>query len=288
MPHNREVVRTAEAGRSAAHDGDALARVRRDPGPVVGLHVLAGVALDGADVHRVVHHAAAAVHLAGMLAHQAADQWQRVVLPDEAHGVRVAARLHERDVPRDVNPRRAARHARHELGLREAARVVLDMVHEVVVEAQYRLERHRARLVADRAVGRQVDAPRKTLDVVERLHGRPAGQHVRKHVPKHPEAHAARRALSAALGRAHVNKGHRELDRARRGELTAKRRPTASWSSSMMRGPRSSPSRAFLPQFPQSRQVREVPPTSAHPHTKRQGAPQRAPLAIIFASPSLP
>ena len=216
VPHEREVVGAAQAGRAAAHDGDPLSGGLRHAGGVVPLHVLARVALDGADVHRVVHHAAAAVHLARVLAHEAADQGQRVVLPDEPHGVGVPAGAHERDVARDVDAGRASGHARHELGLRKPARALRDVVNEVVVEAADGLQRHRARLVADGAVGGQVDAPREPLDVVQRLHGGLAGEHVRQHVPKHPQAHAARRALSAALRRAHVDEGHRELHRARR------------------------------------------------------------------------
>jgi hypothetical protein len=133
------------------------------------LHVLNGEALEAADVHGVVDHAATAVHLAGMLADKAADQGQRVVLADELHGIRVAACLHQADVAGDVHARRAAGDAGHELALREAAGVLLDMVLEVVAEAADGGERHVAGLVANGAVGREVDRARRALDEVERV-----------------------------------------------------------------------------------------------------------------------
>ena len=121
MAHERKVVRTRDAGGPAAHDGDALARGVGDLGTVVALHVLARVALEGEDVERVVHDTAAAVHLAWMLADEAAHDGHRVVLADQADGVGEAPRLDERDVAGDVDVRRAAGDARHAVVLPEAA-----------------------------------------------------------------------------------------------------------------------------------------------------------------------
>ena len=214
VAHEGQVVRAREARRAAADDGDALLGGGLDDGLVVA-RVLHGVALEAADVHRVVHHAAAAVHLAGVLADEAADQRQRVVLADEAHGLGVAAGLDERDVAGDVHAGRAAGDARHGLVLREAARVLLHVVLEVVAEAADGHEGHLAGLVADRAVARQVHRAGGGLDEVERLHRGAVVQDVVEQVAQHAQAVPARRALAAALRRAHGHVRGRELDGAR-------------------------------------------------------------------------
>ena len=97
--------------------------------------MLNGKTLEGEDVHGVIDHAAAAVHLAGMLAHQAADERQRVVLADDLDGVGIAACLDERDVPRNVDVRRAARDARDASLAVKAAGVLADVVLKIVAES---------------------------------------------------------------------------------------------------------------------------------------------------------
>ena len=216
VAHDREVVGAREAGRTAAHDGDALAGRLGHVRAVVALHVVDREALEAADVHGVVHHAAAAVHLAGVLAHVAADERQRVVLADEAHGLGELAGLDQRDVAGDVDACRAARHARHELALLEAAGAGPHVVLEVVAKAQHGLERHLAGLVADGAVAREVDGTRGLLDQVDRGLGGRAVEHALHQVLQHVEPHAARRALAAALRGAHAHERRRELHGTRR------------------------------------------------------------------------
>ncbi len=195
----------------AANDRDGLLGGGLDDGAVVP-RVVHRVALEAADIHRVVHHAATAVHLAGVLADEAADQRQRVVLADEAHGLGVAA---GRDVAGDVNAGRAAGDARHRLVLREAAGVLLHVVLEVVAEAADGHEGHLARLVADRAVAREVHRAGGGLDEVERLHRGAVVQDVVEQVAQHAQTVPARRALAAALRRAHGHIRGRELNGAR-------------------------------------------------------------------------
>ena len=214
VPHEGKVVGAADAGGATTDDRDALARLLGDPGTVLALHVLGCVALEREDVHRVVHHAAAAVHLAGMLAHQAADHGQRVVLADDAYGVRVAPRLDERDVAGDVHARGATADAGHELGAVEAAAVLVDVVLEVVAKAPDGHECHGARLVANGAVARQEDRLGRALDEVEcRVLGAVL-EHVLEQARERLEPHAAGRALATALRGAEVDEGRRELHRA--------------------------------------------------------------------------
>ena len=225
VAHDREVVRAREARGATAHHSHALAGLFGHVGTVVRLHVVHGIALEAADVHGVVHHAAPAVHLAGMLADIATDQGQRVVLADEADGVRVAARLHQADVAGDVHARRAAGDAGHELALREAAGVLLDVVLEVITEAADGGERHVAGLVANCAVGREVDCARRALDKVERVLVRAVLQDVVQKVRERAQANAAGRALAAALRGAHVYVRRGELHRAG-GERAYRKAPT--------------------------------------------------------------
>ncbi len=215
VAHDGQVVGRRETSGAAAHHGHAPAGGGRGPGAVVALHVVHGKALEAADVHGVVHHAAAAVHLAGMLAHVAAHEGQRVVLADEAHGVGVAAGLHEADVAGDVHAGRAAGNAGHELRLLEAADVVLHVAPEVIREALDGREGHGPGLVADGTVGRQVDAARGALDEVEGRRGGAVLEHLVEQVVQRVEAHTARGALAAALGRAHGDVGGGELNGAR-------------------------------------------------------------------------
>ncbi len=185
-------------------------------GAIVFLHVIHREALEAAYVHGIVHHAAAAVHLAGVLAHVTADQRQWVVLADEAYGVGVAAGLHQADVAGDVHAGWAAGDAGHQLGLLEAAGVVMDMTLEIIPEALHCRKRHGAGLVADGAVGRKVDVARCPLDKLQGLRGCAVLQHVVKKIVERIEPHAAGGALAAALGGTHGDIGCRELHWARR------------------------------------------------------------------------
>ena len=173
-----------------------------------------GIALETADVHGVVDHAATAVHLAGVLADIAADQRQRVILANETDRVRVAARLDQADIAWNVHARGAAGDAGHKLALREAARVLLDVVLEVVTKAPDGRERHVAGLVANGAVGREVDRARRALDEVERVLVCAILQDVVQKVRESSQTNAAGRALAAALRCAHVDVRRGKLHRA--------------------------------------------------------------------------
>ena len=74
-----------------------------------------GETLDAADVDRIVHHAAAAVGLARVLADIAAGGREGVVLADQAHGVIVTAGTHECNVARNIHSGRAQCHTGHRM-----------------------------------------------------------------------------------------------------------------------------------------------------------------------------
>ena len=213
MAHHGQVVGAGKASRAAANHGDALAGVVGHAGLViVEVAVLNGKTLQGEDVHGIVDHAATAVHLAGMLAHQAANERQRVVLADDLDGIGIAAGLDQRNITGNVDVRRAARDAR-DAGLAvKAAGVLADVVLKIVAKTADSRKRHGAGLVTDGAVARKIDGAGRALNQVERgLIGTPF-EHVGEQIAQRAQAHAAGRTLAAALGGAQVDERCRKLN----------------------------------------------------------------------------
>ena len=174
--------------------------------------MLNGKTLEGRDVHGIVDHAATAMHLTGMLAHQAANERQWVVLADDLDGIGIAAGLDQRNVTGNVDVRRAARDAR-DAGLAvKATGVLANVVLKIVAEAANGRECHGAGLVADSAVARKVDGAGGALDQIERGLVGAALKHIGEQVAQRAQAHAAGRALTAALGGAQVDERCRKLN----------------------------------------------------------------------------
>ena len=213
MAHHGQVVGTGKAGRAAANHGDALAGVVHYMRfMVVEITMLNGKTLEGEDVHRVVDHAAAAVHLAGMLAHQAADERKRVVLADDLDGIGIAAGLDQRNVTGNVDMRRAARDTRNAGLAIKAAGMLTNVVLEVVAKTADSRKRHGAGLVTDGAVARKIDGAGSALNQVERGLVGTALEHIGEQIAQRAQAHAAGRALAAALGGAQVDERCRKLN----------------------------------------------------------------------------
>ncbi|ERI04798.1 hypothetical protein HMPREF9069_01277 [Atopobium sp. oral taxon 810 str. F0209] len=170
-------------------------------------------ALDAADVHGIVNHAATAVHLARMLADEAANEGQWVVLADEAHGVGVATSLDQGNVARDVDACWAARHTGDTLALDKAAGLVSNVVLKVIAEAANGCERHLASLVPDGAIARQIDSAGSSLDELERMLVSPTGKDVLHELLEDTKTDTTGSALAAALDSAHADKGRSKLHR---------------------------------------------------------------------------
>ena len=224
VPHEREVVRGGETGRSAADDGDALSgggvvegRRRRD-GAAIGIElehlrrVIHRIALERADVDGVVHHAAPARELAGMLADEAAGKREGVVLADKAHGVVVAAGVDQGDVAGNVDVSGARRAAGHGIARTGRAAPLRGVGDEVVAEALHGPKHHGSGLVADGAVGAQVGVARCALEHVDVALAGAAiedGLHEVAHLGK---PHAAGDAFAARLRGGQADERIRELD----------------------------------------------------------------------------
>ena len=114
--------------------------------------MLHGVALDAPDVDGVINDIAAAVGLTGVLADQAANRGEGVVLPDQAHCVGAAALAHQRNIAGNVHVGGAALHAGH--GLKVGGAVALTDVRQVIVLEGLQAVQHQIGcLEADGTVG---------------------------------------------------------------------------------------------------------------------------------------
>ena len=202
MPHKGEVIGGAEAGGTAAHDGDLLAggrgALRRGDLPLV-LH---GEALQAADVDGIVHHGPAAAHLAGMLADEAAGGGQGIVLPDELHRVGIAALEDEGDVAGDVHMGGTQGHAGNGLVLDAQAAAMEDMLLIVVPEALDAFQDHAGSFLSDGAVRAGKDALGGLFDQVQGLQFAGAVQHGLHQVFQLSQADPAGGAFPAGLGMA--------------------------------------------------------------------------------------
>ena len=124
VSHQRQKISRRQTTRTTADNGNALSGGRRTGrGRHIG-RVIARKALDAADVHRVVHHAAAAARLARMLADVRAGRGEWVILADQADCIGIASFAGQGDVTRNINSGRAQSYAGNRLIKITAAAVV--------------------------------------------------------------------------------------------------------------------------------------------------------------------
>ena len=213
VSHQRQKISRRQAARTAADNGNALSGGRRTGrGRHIG-RVIARKALDAADVHRVVHHAAAAVCLARVLADIAAYRGEGVFLSDQTNRIIITSRTHERDITRNIDAGRTERHAGHRMVPAEQAAAVLNMRHIVVAEALHALEHHARRLVADSAVRRVLNNARGLFNKVNRLRRRSRVQHAFQQLGQLTQTNAARNTFAAGLCMAQTQERQRHIHR---------------------------------------------------------------------------
>ena len=160
------------------------------------------VALQAADVYGIVHHAAAAVGLTGVLAHVGAGKGEGIVLADQAHGIVVAAGPHQRDVAGNVHMGRAHRDAGHRVAQAADAAAMQHVLLVIFPEAPYPLQHHMGSLIADGAVRRVGNDLGGAFDKVHGLQGGSAVQHLLNEHCQLTQPDAAGPALAAGLGMA--------------------------------------------------------------------------------------
>ena len=214
VAHQRKIVRRGKAARPAADNGDRLACGLGTVGLLHVARIIHRVALQAADIDRVIDHIAAAARLARMLADVRAGRGERIVLSDEAHGVRIAAVLDEHKIARDIHTRGTQRNARHRLAHPAETAVAQDMLFIVVAEALHAVEHQTRRIASDGTVGAVDDHARHALDDRNGLHRSLALEHLLYQLRELTETDAAGHALAASLRMTEVQKALREVHRA--------------------------------------------------------------------------
>ena len=214
MPHQAQIVGRAQAAGSAADDGHVLSGRLRTLRQRHFSGTGHGKALQPADVDRVVHHAAAALNLAGMLADQAADGGHGIILPDEPDGVGIASLQHAGDIAGDVHTRRAHGNTGHRLIERADAAPAADVLLKVVTEALESPQDHPRGLVTNGAVCGQEHRAGRLFDDRQRFLRRITVQDVLQQLFQLCQSDAAGYALAAGLRAAHFQKGSSQIDRA--------------------------------------------------------------------------
>ena len=176
VAHEGQVVGCRQAAGAAAHDGHPLAGglcgggLGHFSGPVHGSP------FQTPDVDTVVHHVPAAAGLAGMLADVGAGGGKGVVLPHQAHGVVIAAGVHQGDVAGDIHTGGAHSHAGNGVVEGAEAAVVQDVLLKVLPEAPDAGEDQVGGVDADGAVRRVHDDLGGLLQVPQHPHIRLAVQ----------------------------------------------------------------------------------------------------------------
>ena len=173
-----------------------------------------GEPLQAADIHRVVHHPAAAVGLAGVLTDIGAGGGEGIVLPDQAHGVGVPALPHQGDISGHVHVGRAGGDTGHRVAQPADTAAVEQVLLVVLPEAPHPAQHHMGGLIADGAVGGVGDHLGGALDQVDGLRRGGAVQHLLDQLRQLAQADPAGHALSAGLGMAQAQEVQGHVHRA--------------------------------------------------------------------------
>ena len=151
--------------------------------------------------------------LAGMLANQAADAGEGVVLPDEAHRVGISSRADEGNIAGDVDMGRAVCDAGHRREGGDAASG-MDVAEIIIPEGRKAVKDDAGRLMPDGAVRRVGNTPRRVLQGVKVVLGCVAVQDLIYDLAHLRQPDAAGNAFPAALGQTQTQKGSGQLHRA--------------------------------------------------------------------------
>ena len=214
VAHKGQIVGRRHAAGAAADHGHGFAGGRGLGARQLGFGIIHSIALEPADIHGIVHHAAAALAFARVLAHIGACRRERVILADQLYGIAVAPLADQRDIARDIHMCRAGRHTGHRVAQPADTAAVQHMFFVILAEAAHTFEHHVSGLVADGAVGRIGDHLGGILDQVD---GGKVGRAVEHLLDEHSQlrkAHAAGHTLAAGLRVAQAQKIQGHIHRA--------------------------------------------------------------------------
>ena len=176
--------------------------------------VLDSKTLQAADIDRIVHERSAAPLLAGMLADQAADSRERIVLADQAHCVSVTSLMDKRNIARDVHLRGTLVDTGNRLVLQSLAAAVQDMLLIVIPEALRRpFKTMRAASGTDGTVRRRIiDSAVCSMTSSVSSVAVPSSTQLNQSLQL-SESDPARNTFSAGLGMAQVQESCRQIHR---------------------------------------------------------------------------
>ena len=163
-----------------------------------------GIALQATDIDGIVHHIPAAAGLAGMLADIGAGRGEGIVLADEPHGVRKAARLDQGNITRDVHPGGTHGYTGHRVSQRTEAAVVEDMLLKILPKAPDTGENQVCGVNADGTVRRVHNDLCGLLQMPQHPQIGVSVQNLREHIGQLGQSDAAGNAFAAGLRPAQV------------------------------------------------------------------------------------
>lgn len=171
--------------------------------------------LQAVDVDGIVHHVAAAAGFAGVLADKATGGGERVILPDQADCIRMAAFPHQRDVAGNIHMGRAQGDTGHRLAVSTGTTPHPDVLLVVVAAADQALIDHAGRLMADGTVGGFHDGKGRILHHGQSFHGGLAVQHIRNQMLQLQQADEAGCIFAAGLRVAQLQERTGDIHRAK-------------------------------------------------------------------------
>ena len=152
VTHQLQIECTAQAARTAADDGNALACRRLIGNRCDVQRVGDRVMLDAADVDGVIHHVSAAARLTRVLTDKCAGGRERIVLADEFNGVLAATGAHQCDVARNIHVSWTKGNAWNRLRQTAGTAVVAYVFLIIVAEALHATQHHAGSFIANGAV----------------------------------------------------------------------------------------------------------------------------------------
>ena len=153
MPHQLQIIGGAQTAWTSAYDGHALAGGRRAAAGGHKAGMIDRIALDAADVDRIIQHAATAARFTRVFTDIGAYRRKRIVFADQAHRISVPAFLDQSDIARDIHAGRTHGHTGHRLIQAGCAASMQDMLFIIITKAAHALQHHFGSFIADSAVG---------------------------------------------------------------------------------------------------------------------------------------
>ena len=186
-------------------------------GTHIGRCIVNGIALEGADVDRIINHVSAAASLAGMLADIGAGRGEGIILADKADSIIAATFVDKGDGAGDVHACGAKSNAGNGIFKAAEAAVMENMLHIVIAEAMDAVENDSCCLTTYGAVGAGNNNLGGFLDKSNGLGSACSIENIIYKSVYLSETNAAGNALTAGLSLTHGQEAKSHINRAKSG-----------------------------------------------------------------------